>query len=285
MVLLLVSAAVLFYALGQIWFCQVVIYPLFARVGSAEYVEYHRFYGRRILAPVILPGFASFLLPIALWWMPPSTAPPWVTGLNAMCGAVGLLLTVTVLIPRHARLETDGKHERVIEELVRYNWPRTLSITGSTVLTTIMLLGAASAPTTESVASRALEPGGMSEAVIVADATRTHAAARCPDRSQARLYFGLGGRTGPISEAGWNMFLSDTITPRFPDGLTVLEAKGQWRGADHIVSREDARVVEIMHEPSPAADAAIDAIAEAYKAQYGQEAVMVVHGHAPVCLH
>lgn len=203
---------------------------------------------------------------------PPSAASPRIAALNALCGTAGLVLTVTVLIPQHARLESRGKNERIIERLVRYNWARTASITASAVLTTIMLLRALSVPA-----------AGFA-APIEGDSWRD-GATRCPDRSQARLYFGLGGPDGPIADAAWEAFLSEIITPRFPDGLTVLEAQGQWRGADHTVSREATRVVEVMHEPSRTAELAIDEIADAFKTRYGQEAVMVVHGHSPVCLH
>lgn len=65
----------------------------------------------------------------------------------------------------------------------------------------------------------------------------------------------------------------------------MLDARAQWRGADHTVLREATRVVELMHESSPAAEAAIEEVADAYKLRYGQEAVMVVHSHSSVCLH
>jgi len=39
-------------------------------------------------------------------------------------------------------LEKGGKQEAVIRELVLYNWPRTLSITGQALLTLLMLLSA-----------------------------------------------------------------------------------------------------------------------------------------------
>ena len=58
---------------------------------------------------------------------------------NAACGLVGLVVTVALEIPRHARPERDGKQEKVIRELVRYNWPRTLPITASALLTLAML--------------------------------------------------------------------------------------------------------------------------------------------------
>lgn len=91
--LLLSWTALTFWVLGQIWLVQVVVYPLFARVGEAEYVGYHRFYSRRIPMPVIVPGFASFLAPIALAYYGPAV-PTWMTVANVATGIAGLLVTV-----------------------------------------------------------------------------------------------------------------------------------------------------------------------------------------------
>jgi hypothetical protein len=137
--LLLLWTAVIFYVTGQIWFGQIVVYPLFGKVGAAEYVTYHRYYSSRIPLPVILPGFASFLLPLALVVVRPAPVPLWLALANVACGVVGLAVTVGWEIPRHARLEREGKVEPVIRELIRYNWPRTLALTGSALLTLAML--------------------------------------------------------------------------------------------------------------------------------------------------
>jgi hypothetical protein len=139
---LLLWTVVILYVLGEIWFGQIVVYPLFAKVGEAEYIAYHRFYSSRIPLPVIVPGFASFLIPIALVFLRPDSVPMWMALANAACGVVGLVVTVALEIPRHARLEKGGKQEAVIRELVLYNWPRTLSITGSAFLTILMLISA-----------------------------------------------------------------------------------------------------------------------------------------------
>ena len=137
--LLLAWTGVVFYVLGGIWFAQIVVYPLFAKVGAAEYVRYHRFYSSRIPLPVIVPGFASFLVPVALVFFGPDSVPAWMTLANAACGVVGLVVTVALEIPRHARLEKGGKQEEVIRELIHYNWPRTASISASALLTLLML--------------------------------------------------------------------------------------------------------------------------------------------------
>jgi hypothetical protein len=136
---LLFWTALIFYVTGEIWFVQLVVYPLFAKVGDAEYTAYHRFYSRRIPLPVILPGFASFLVPLALVVVRPESVPLWMALANAACGLVGLVVTVALEIPRHARLERGGKQEGVIRELIRYNWPRTLALSGSALLTLLML--------------------------------------------------------------------------------------------------------------------------------------------------
>ena len=135
----------IFYVLGEIWFVQIVVYPLFGKVGPNEYIAYHKFYSSRIPLPVIVPGFLSFLAPVALVFLGPESVPLWMYLANVICGIVGLLVTVGLEIPRHARLEKGGKQEKVIRELVRYNWPRTLSITASAFLT-LMMLPAAFSP-------------------------------------------------------------------------------------------------------------------------------------------
>jgi hypothetical protein len=136
---LLVWTVVIFYVTGGIWFAQIVVYPLFGKVGEKEYIAYHKFYSSRIPLPVIVPGFASFLLPIALMFLRPESVPLWMALANVACALVGLFVTVALEIPRHARLEKGGKQEVVIRELILYNWPRTVTITGSALLTLLML--------------------------------------------------------------------------------------------------------------------------------------------------
>jgi hypothetical protein len=140
--LLLCWTVLILFVFGEIWFVQIVVYPLFAKVGTEEYISYHKFYSSQIPLPVIVPGFLSFLMPVALIFFGPESVPSWMLWANAACGVIGLLVTVGLEIPRHARLENGGKQEKVIQELVRYNWLRTLSITASALLTLLMVLSA-----------------------------------------------------------------------------------------------------------------------------------------------
>ena len=53
----------------------------------------------------------------------------------------------------------------------------------------------------------------------------------CPEGSdryaEYQLFFGRSTiEGGEVSDEAWAAFLADTVTPRFPDGLTVLDAAG-----------------------------------------------------------
>jgi hypothetical protein len=137
-VILVIALAVQLYNVGTIWFCQIVVYPLFGKVGVADYMEYHRYYTFRIPLPIIIPGFTSFFLPFLVLFYLPASVPVWMAWANVFCGLVGLLVTVGLEIPRHNKLEREGKDDELIRQLIRFNWPRTLSITVSAALTLAM---------------------------------------------------------------------------------------------------------------------------------------------------
>ena len=79
-----------------------------------------------------------------------------------------------------------------------------------------------------------------------------------------------------IREIRWRAFLDKEVTPRFPDGLTVLDAYGQWRSrpAD-ATSRLRSKVLVILCEDTPANRGAIDAIRAAYKAATHDKSVLL----------
>jgi hypothetical protein len=89
------------------------------------------------------------------------------------------------------------------------------------------------------------------------------------------LYFGLsipGG--GSVGDAEWQRFADDAIGRAFPNGFTVLDAHGTWRGADGAAMSEPSRVVTIVHPDDAASDAAIRAIVARYRTAFRQEAVL-----------
>lgn len=97
--------------------------------------------------------------------------------------------------------------------------------------------------------------------------------------ARLELLFGLGKPGGgEVSEEEWRAFLEAEVTPRFPDGLTVLAAYGQWRDRSGEIAREPSRVLVIWHRRGADSETAIEAIRQAYKTQFGQESVMRVDG-------
>jgi Protein of unknown function (DUF3574) len=94
----------------------------------------------------------------------------------------------------------------------------------------------------------------------------------------AELMFGrdIGHHVG-VSEAAWMRFLIRQVTPRFPDGLTVVDAVGQWRDprSGRIV-REPSKLVVIVLPGKDDDQARLDAVAQAYKRQFRQQSVGLI---------
>ncbi len=101
-----------------------------------------------------------------------------------------------------------------------------------------------------------------------------------PQRSmmQAELLFGrhIGGRLG-VTEKRWAAFLAQEITPRFPDGLTIVDAVGQWRDpARGRIVRERSKLVMILAAADAELTQRLDAIVAAYKRRFRQQSVAVI---------
>jgi Protein of unknown function (DUF3574) len=97
-------------------------------------------------------------------------------------------------------------------------------------------------------------------------------------RQVAELVFGrdVGHKLG-VSESAWARFVAREITPRFPDGLTVTDASGQWRdSANGEIVREPAKRVEIVLPGAADDDARLDAVVSAYKREFHQQSVAVI---------
>ena len=89
------------------------------------------------------------------------------------------------------------------------------------------------------------------------------------------LVFGMSRQGQPdISEAGWRKFLDAEITPRLPDGLTVLEGQGQWRNSAGEIVKEPSRLLLVWAKPQSDLTQRIEAIRSAWKQAQGQESVL-----------
>ena len=119
---------------------------------------------------------------------------------------------------------------------------------------------------------------------IAVSACSTLGEPRCASSEQSAvqdsLYFGTGRATGVVTPEEWSKFLEVAVTPRFPRGLTVSQASGQWRGADGSIVRESTYVLHLLHTSDAQSEASVGAIVRAYKAQFQQEAVLRVRAKA-----
>ncbi len=112
-------------------------------------------------------------------------------------------------------------------------------------------------------------------ASLQGDSTRP-ASAQAWMRSE--LYFGVGNEGDAASAIGgaqWRAFLDKEVTPRFPDGLTVFDAYGQWlfRGRAGP-ERQTSKVLVILHEDTPQRVADIEAIRSAWKRATRHQSVL-----------
>lgn len=95
----------------------------------------------------------------------------------------------------------------------------------------------------------------------------------------------LGGKApGRISDRDLRAFVDQEVTPRFPDGVTVVDGGGQWKGDDNQLIREAAKVVLIVLPPRRDAQAQVDAVRAAYRARFRQETVVLTPPPACVAL-
>jgi hypothetical protein len=101
-----------------------------------------------------------------------------------------------------------------------------------------------------------------------------------------KLYFGLGPADHPeqgVSEAQWRDFLDKEVTPRFPDGLSVVDVYGQWQGqGSAMVERLRSKLLIIDYPDSAENRAKIDAIRSAWKQRTGDQSVLKVTEPADV---
>ena len=99
-----------------------------------------------------------------------------------------------------------------------------------------------------------------------------------------RLFMGRGsGGAEVVSDEDWATFLADTITPRFPDGLSVIDVAGQGTTADGVLEQERTKMLLVLVPPSDeTALNRMNEIGAEYKQRFTQDAVLRVV--SPACV-
>jgi hypothetical protein len=96
---------------------------------------------------------------------------------------------------------------------------------------------------------------------------------------RSELFFGRLKPDGSVvTDAEWRAFVADHVTTRFPEGFTVIDALGQYRGRDGQIKEEPTKVLVIVHGPEPRQRAAIQELRDLYRRLFQQESVLLIEG-------
>jgi hypothetical protein len=87
-----------------------------------------------------------------------------------------------------------------------------------------------------------------------------------------------------VSDVEFKQFLDEQVTPRFPDGLTVLKGFGQFRESDGTIVQESSFVLILLYPRETLRDssAKIEELRTLYKERFEQESVLRVDDPRPV---
>jgi hypothetical protein len=92
---------------------------------------------------------------------------------------------------------------------------------------------------------------------------------------RTELFFGLSRPGGVVTEAEFKSFLDNQVTPRFPDGLTLLSGVGQFRDSSGATIVEGSKLLILLYRGhDPEASRKIEQIRVDYKRQFQQESVL-----------
>lgn len=91
------------------------------------------------------------------------------------------------------------------------------------------------------------------------------------------LFFGMDKGDGTVvTDEEWDEFLKDKVTPRFPDGFTILESYGQYKDNSGKIVRERSRVIVILYPMNKRRSSSrkLEEIRNEYKKRFKQESVL-----------
>ena len=91
---------------------------------------------------------------------------------------------------------------------------------------------------------------------------------------RTELFFGLSRPGGRITERQFADFVDDAVTPRFPEGLTLHSALGQFQLEDGEIIEEKSKVLVLLHDGGDVASKEIEDIRGDYIDAFDQQSVL-----------
>ena len=136
---LLLVAFATFFNTGLQYYTTVSTYPLFSALDEANFVPFHKAYERKLPLSIYVPYSFWLLLPLTLLFVrPEGVALGWVATLLVLNGSI-MAMSLTLAAPVHARLDRVGKNADDLAKLRRFNLPRLVAATASSLVMLYLL--------------------------------------------------------------------------------------------------------------------------------------------------
>jgi len=92
---------------------------------------------------------------------------------------------------------------------------------------------------------------------------------------RTELIFGMSRSNGPdITESEFQSFIDDQVTPRFPDGLTIVNGNGQFKDSSGTIVQERSKLLVLLYPFSKKDSSKVNAIRTEYQAMFQQQSVL-----------
>jgi hypothetical protein len=104
---------------------------------------------------------------------------------------------------------------------------------------------------------------------------------------RTELYFGSNKPDGTaVTPEEFQTFVDKEITPRFPDGLTLLTGLGQFKGSNGVIQKERSMLLILLYPVDTARKSGekIEQIRTAYETMFQQESVLRADEPLPECV-
>jgi hypothetical protein len=79
-----------------------------------------------------------------------------------------------------------------------------------------------------------------------------------------------------VTEEEFQRFVDTEVTPRFPDGLTLLTGRGQFKDSTGTIVQEKSKILILLYPFNQKSNMAVEQIRKAYKDTFQQKSVLRV---------
>lgn len=93
--------------------------------------------------------------------------------------------------------------------------------------------------------------------------------------ARTELFFGLRKPNGTeVNNAEFQRFLDREVTPRFPDGFTLLTGNGQFKNTRGVILKERSNLLILLYPVAAIDNQKIEQIRKAYVKTFQQQSVL-----------